>query len=90
MIALRAQSYYVSGLQKYLSIIFPQGIRTSEGYKCAFISHCRDEHDICAELNLKENKVWSIPRRPLRSRSLVCSETHLFIVGIGPIRDKDL
>ena len=32
----------------------------------------------------------SSPRRPLRSHSLVCSENHLFIVGIGPIRDKEL
>ena len=32
----------------------------------------------------------SSPRRPLRSHYLVCNENHLFIVGIGPIRDKEL
>ena len=31
MIALRAQAYYVPGLPKDLSIIYPQGIHTSEG-----------------------------------------------------------
>ena len=33
---------------------------------------------------------WSSPRRPLCSHSMVCSENHLFIVRIGPIRDKEL
>ena len=33
---------------------------------------------------------WSIPRHPLRSHSMVCSKNHLFIVGIGPICDKEL
>ena len=33
---------------------------------------------------------WSIPRRTLRYHSLVGSENRLFIVGIGPIRDKEL
>ena len=33
---------------------------------------------------------WSIPRHPLCSHSLVCSEKHSFIVGIGPIRNKEL
>ena len=31
MIALRAQAYYVPGLPKDLRIIYPRGIRTSEG-----------------------------------------------------------
>ena len=31
MIALRAQAYHVPGLPKYLRIIYPQGIHTSEG-----------------------------------------------------------
>ena len=31
MIALRAQAYYVPALPKDLCIIYPQGIRTSEG-----------------------------------------------------------
>ena len=35
-------------------------------------------------------KTCSTPRGPLRSHYMVCSENHLFIVGIGPIRDKDL
>ena len=42
--------------------------------------------------------IWSItrlwtgssPRCPLRSHSLVCIENHLFIVGIGPIINKEL
>ena len=41
---------------KYLRIIYLQGIFTSEGYKGTFISHCHDEHDSYAELNLKEDK----------------------------------
>ena len=32
----------------------------------------------------------SIPKCPLRSHSLVCIENHLFIVGIGPILNKEL
>ena len=39
-------------------------------------------------------KIWmltcSSPRRPLLFHSLICTEKHLFIVGIGPIRDKEL
>ena len=59
MIALRAQSYYVPGLPKDLRIISPQSIYTSEGYKGKFISHCHDEQDGYAELNLKEdNPGW--------------------------------
>ena len=53
MISLRYQEYYVPGLPKDLRIISPQGICTSEGYKCTFIDHCRDEHDGYAGLNLK-------------------------------------
>ena len=56
MIALWAQAYYVPGLPKYLRIIYPQGIRTSEGYKGNFIAHCYDEKDGYVELNLKEDK----------------------------------
>ena len=37
MIALRDQAYYAPGLPKYLRIISPQGIWTSEGYKGTFI-----------------------------------------------------
>ena len=59
MIALRAQAYYVPGFPKDLSIISPQGIRTSELYKGTFIAHCHDELDDYAELNLKEyNPGW--------------------------------
>ena len=32
----------------------------------------------------------SNPRRPVHSHFMVCSENYLFIVGIGPIRDKGL
>ena len=56
MISFRAKEYYVPGLPKYLRIISPQGICTPEGYKGAFISHCHDEHDSYAGLNLKEYK----------------------------------
>ena len=56
MIALRAQAYYVPGLTKDLRIISPQVIHTSEGYKGTFISHCNDEQDGYAEINLKEDK----------------------------------
>ena len=56
MIALRDQECYVPGLPNYLSIIYPNLIFTSEGYKVAFISHCHGEHDIYAELNFKEYK----------------------------------
>ena len=31
-----------------------------------------------------------IPRCPLRSHSMVCIKNHLFIVGIGPILNKEL
>ena len=56
MISLRDQAYYVPRLPKYLGIISPQGICTSEGYKGAFIAHCRDKQDGYAELALKEEK----------------------------------
>ena len=42
MIALQYQVYYVPGLPKYLRIIYPQVIHTSEGYKGTFISHCHE------------------------------------------------
>ena len=54
LIALRYQAYYVPGLPKYLRIISPQGIHTSEGYKRIFMAHFHDDHDSYAELNLKE------------------------------------
>ena len=44
------------GLPKNLRIISSQGIRTSEGYKVIFISHCHDDNGGYAELNLKEDK----------------------------------
>ena len=56
MIALRSQAYYAPGLPKYLRIVSPQGICTSEGYKGTFIAHCHDQQDGYAELNLKEDK----------------------------------
>ena len=56
IIALRDQAYCVPGLPKDLRIISPQVIRTSEGYKGAFIAHFHDEQDGYAELNLKEDK----------------------------------
>ena len=56
MISFRDQAYYVPGLPKDFRIISPQGICTSEGYCGALIARCHDEHDIYAELNLKEDK----------------------------------
>ena len=56
IIAIRAHAYYVPGLPKYLRIISPPGIRTSEVYKGNFIAHFHDEHDSYAELSLKEDK----------------------------------
>ena len=44
------------GYQNNLRIIYPQGICTSEGYNGTFIAHCHDEHDVYAELKLKEDK----------------------------------
>ena len=65
MIALRDQAYYVPGLPKYLHIISPQGIRTSEGYKSTFTSHCHEEQDGYAELNLKEYKPGCQKAKPV-------------------------
>ena len=42
------------------------------------------------EINPKRSMTCSSPRFPLRSYSLVCIENHLFIVGIGPILNKEL
>ena len=53
MIALRYQAYYVPVLPKYLCIIFPQGICTSEGYTGFYIAHFHDEHDSYVKLNLR-------------------------------------
>ena len=50
------QAYYVPGLPKYLRIIFPKGIHTSEGFLSTFIARCHDENDGYAELNLEEDK----------------------------------
>ena len=56
MIVLQDQEYYITWFPKYLRIIYPQSIHTSEGYKVTFISHCHNEHDSYAKLNLKEDK----------------------------------
>ena len=53
MVAFQAQEYYVLGLPKYLTIISPQLICTSEGYKCSVIYPCHDKHYIYADLNKK-------------------------------------
>ena len=45
MIALRDQAYYVTGVPKYLRIIYPECIHTLEGYKGTFIAHCHYKHD---------------------------------------------
>ena len=41
-------------------------------------------------LHIIFHKTCSSPRRPVRSHSMVCIKNSLFIVGIGPIRDKEL
>ena len=59
IIALQDQAYYVPGLPNHFCIIYPRGICTSEGYNGTFIAHFRDEHDIFAELDFKEdNPGW--------------------------------
>ena len=59
MIAHRAKACYVTGLPKDLSIISPQVICTSEGYKVTFVAHFHNDHDGYAELNFKEyNPGW--------------------------------
>ena len=40
--------------------------------------------------DMKAPQTGSSPRYPLRSHSLVCTKNHLFIVGIGPIYNKEL
>ena len=45
-------------------------------------------HKIYIETKVIET--WSSPRYPHCSNFLVCIKNHLFIVGIGPIRDKEL
>ena len=55
MISLWDHSYYVPGLPKDLRIIYPQILRTPEGYKGTCIAHCNDENDSYAENNLKED-----------------------------------
>ena len=71
MIVLRAQEYYVTGLPKDLRIIYPQGIRTSEGYKGTFISHCNDEHDSYAGLIWR--RTIHVGRRPDLLRGFMSS-----------------
>ena len=56
IVALRAQAYYIPGLQKDFRIISPQVIHTSEGYKVTFIAHFHDDKDGYAELTLEEDK----------------------------------
>ena len=51
------------------------------------------EHDITGHtflLLIQANGTGSRPRCPLQSLSLVCIENNLFIVGIGPILNKEL
>ena len=38
----------------------------------------------------KKHLIWSSPRCPLLSHSLVCIENNMIIVGIGPILNKEL
>ena len=67
IIALRYQEYYVYVLIKDLCFISSQGIFTSEGYKGAFISHCHEDHNSYAELNLKEYKPSWQKAKPVES-----------------------
>ena len=47
---------------------------------------------VFSSINVKPSlhMTWSSPRCPLRSHYLVCIENHLFIIGIGPILNKEL
>ena len=42
MISLQAQACYVPGIPKYLRIISPKCIHTSDGYNGTLIAHFRD------------------------------------------------
>ena len=45
MISLWDQAYYVPGSPKDLSIIYPKGICTSEGYRGTFIAYLHGYHN---------------------------------------------
>ena len=58
---------------------------------------CNTELYICYAFDYKKDglimthhKTCYIPRRPVCSHSMVCSKNYLFIVGIGPIYNKEL
>ena len=51
--------------------------------------HLREDGEILSRGNLII-KTRSSPIRPLQSHSLVCNKKHLFIVGIGRIRDEEI
>ena len=59
-------------------------------FKCSTCSNHSQfwNHKIYIETKVIET--WSSPRYPHCSNFLVCIKNHLFIVGIGPIRDKDV
>ena len=38
----------------------------------------------------KALKTWYSPKCCIRSHYLLCIENHLFVIGIGPIRDKEI
>ena len=65
MIPLWYQAYCVPGLMKYLLIIPPQGIHTSELYKGDFIPHFHDEHDIYKKINLNYYKPYWRKAKPV-------------------------
>ena len=46
MIALLEQAFYVTGLPKYLRIVYLQIICSTEGYKGNFIAHLKNWNDI--------------------------------------------
>ena len=56
MIVLWDQAYYVPGLTKDLCTIYLQASFTSGVYKGTFVEYCHNEHNIDAQLNLKEEK----------------------------------
>ena len=53
---------------------------------------CTDSATLSSGITIREVRylTWSSPRCPLRSHSMVCIKKHLFIVGIGPILNKEL
>ena len=66
-----------------------------ENFQCLIFFNCQSPDKIT--VNLKRTAITknplitcSSPRRAVRSHSLVCNKNSLLIIGIWPIRDKEL